>query len=73
MPGGHFGGGDTGPPARVSGSTTARSGFPDLGTGPALTMFTADGVIGSCTITPDGPRVVAGDALGRVHVLEIRL
>ena len=36
-------------------------------------MFIGDVAFTCCALTPDGSRVVAGDALGRVHILEIVL
>jgi WD40 repeat protein len=57
----------------VSGSEDRTLRLWDLASGRALAVFTADGSILSCAVTPDGDRVVAGDQLGRVHVLEIRL
>jgi WD40 repeat protein len=45
----------------------------DLASGEQLAVFTADGAISCLAVTPDGRLAVAGDALGRIHVLEIRL
>jgi WD40 repeat protein len=41
----------------------------DLERGCALATFTADAVLASCAIGPDGVRLVAGDRLGRMHSL----
>jgi WD40 repeat protein len=44
----------------------------DLETGKVLVTFTADGYVTACAVSPDGVRIVAGDALGRVHFLRLQ-
>ncbi|MBD2339581.1 hypothetical protein H6G64_21645 [Calothrix sp. FACHB-156] len=41
-------------------------------TGEVIASLTGDREIRCCTIAPDGVRVVAGDALGRVHFLRLQ-
>jgi WD40 repeat protein len=43
----------------------------DLATGAVVATFTADGDVCACAIAQDGVSIVAGDALGRVHVLRL--
>ncbi len=40
--------------------------------GAELTAFHADAAIQCCAVSQDGKRTVAGDALGRIHVLDIQ-
>jgi WD40 repeat protein len=41
----------------------------DLRTGQLLAAFQGEAGVGSCAVTVDGTTVVAGDRLGRVHIL----
>ena len=43
----------------------------DLSTGNCLTSFANDAPITCCVISPDGKKVIAGDAAGRLHFLEL--
>jgi WD40 repeat protein len=43
----------------------------DLATGAVIATFTADGDVLAGAVAPDGVTIVAGDALGRVHVLRL--
>ncbi len=43
----------------------------DLESGAELAAFHADAAIQCCAVAADGRRIVAGDGLGRIHVLDI--
>jgi hypothetical protein len=43
----------------------------DLNSGEEMAIFTGDGWLYCCAVSPDGVTVVAGDALGRVHFLRL--
>ncbi len=44
----------------------------DLEDGAELAAFHADAAIHCCAVSQDGKRTVAGDALGRIHVLDVQ-
>jgi WD40 repeat protein len=44
----------------------------DLQSGATLTTFNGDDNFTSCTMTPDGHTVLAGDAFGRVHIFRLK-
>ncbi len=44
----------------------------DLEDGAELAAFHAGAVIQCCAVSQDGKHTVAGDALGRIHVLDIQ-
>ncbi len=43
----------------------------ELGSGLELMTFTADAPLYRCAVSSGGKTIVAGDALGRVHFLEV--
>jgi WD40 repeat protein len=43
----------------------------DLESGKEVATFTGESDMDSCAISPDGQTIIAGDASGRVHVLQI--
>ena len=45
----------------------------DVSSGRVLASFTGEGAFVSLAISSDGRRVIAGDALGRIHLFEVRL
>ena len=45
----------------------------DIETGKVVVAFTADALLTSCTVGPDGRVIVAGDASGRVHFFSLEL
>jgi WD40 repeat protein len=45
----------------------------NLVTGEVLATFTGESPIACCAVAPDGMTVVAGEASGRVHFLELML
>ncbi len=43
----------------------------DLQTGQAIASFTGESGIRACAVAPDGVTIVAGEQLGRVHILRL--
>jgi hypothetical protein len=42
-----------------------------LDTGEVIASFTGDGTFSCCAVAPDDVKIVAGDALGRMHFLRL--
>lgn len=57
----------------VSGSADKTVRAWDAESGQLLAIFTADARVSTCSVTPDGRTIVAGDESGRVHFLELEL
>ncbi|HUW84091.1 MAG TPA: NB-ARC domain-containing protein [Phycisphaerae bacterium] len=55
----------------VSGSFDNTLRVWDLETGRVVATFSADGAVTACAVVPDGLTIVAGDALGQVHILRL--
>jgi WD40 repeat protein len=55
----------------VSGSGDKTLRLWDLERGKEIAAFTGEDRIWSCAVAPDGPTIIVGDALGRVHFLRI--
>ncbi len=56
----------------LSASDDRRLRLWDLEDGAELAAFHADAAIQCCTVSQDKKRIVAGDVLGRIHVLDIQ-
>ena len=57
----------------LSGSSDHTLKLWDVASARILASFTADASFSALAIEDDGKRVVAGDTLGRVHLLEVTL
>jgi WD40 repeat protein len=42
-----------------------------LESGEAIASFSAEGALWACAVAPDGVTIVAGDIMGRVHILRL--
>jgi len=43
----------------------------DMETGDVITNYIGDNVLGTCAVSPDDQTIVAGEASGRVHLLQL--